>query len=167
MARYDRVFLTHVNTPNEVVIAGDPGQCKALIAELDAKSARAPANHVMHCSIVDGERAGLADLNHYPTGDTRGLELFSSYDYGPVTDIDSDVLADHIAETLRSTVDFPRLVRTAYQRGYRYFIEVGPASTCARWVRETLGADPHLSVSIDRRGAKVAVNIARVVARLV
>jgi PfaB family protein len=166
LPRYDRVFLTHVNTPNEVVIAGDPAQCKALVAELDAKSARAPANHVMHCSIVDGERAGLADLNHYPTGDTRGLELFSSYDYQQVGALDSDVLADHIAETLRSTVDFPRLVRTAYERGYRYFIEVGPASTCARWVRETLATAPHLSVSIDRRGAKAAVNIARVVARL-
>ena len=166
MARYERVFLTHVNTPNEVVIAGDPAQCKALIAELDAKSARAPANHVMHCSIVDGERAGLADLNHYPTGDTGGIELFSSYDYRQIGQLDSDVLADHIAETLRSTVDFPRLVREAYERGYRYFVEVGPASTCARWVRETLAGQAHLSVSIDRRGAKVATNIARVVARL-
>jgi PfaB family protein len=166
LERYERVFLTHVNTPGEVVIAGDPAQCKALIAELDAKSARAPANHVMHCSIVDGERAGLADLNHYPTGDTGGIELFSSYDYQRIERIDSDVLADHIAETLRSTVDFPRLVREAYGRGYRYFVEVGPASTCARWVRETLADQPHLSVSIDRRGAKVATNIARVVARL-
>jgi PfaB family protein len=167
LPRYDRVFLTHVNTPNEVVVAGDPKQAKALVAELDAKSARAPANHVMHCSVVDEELAGLADLNRYPTGDIGDLELFSSYDYGQVTELDSDVVAGHIAETLRSTVDFPRLIHEAYGRGYRYFIEVGPASTCARWVRETLGGAAHLSVSIDRRGAKVAVNIARVVARLV
>ena len=167
LPRYDRVFLTHVNTPNEVVVAGDPAQCRALVAELDAKSARAPANHVMHCPVVDGELEGLADLNRYPTGDTGDLELFSSYDYGQVTELDPDVVAGHIAQTLRSTVDFPRLIHQAYRRGYRYFIEVGPASTCARWVRETLGDAAHLSVSIDRRGARVATNIARVVARLV
>lgn len=34
LARYDRLFLTHVNTPTEVVIAGAPDQCRALIAEL-------------------------------------------------------------------------------------------------------------------------------------
>ncbi|MEV0781522.1 beta-ketoacyl synthase N-terminal-like domain-containing protein [Streptomyces sp. NPDC050423] len=164
--RFERVFITHVNTPLEVVVAGDPGQCKEVIAELACRSARSPANHVMHCSVVDGVLTDLADLNRYPTGDVGDLVLYSSRHYAPVTDFDADTVAGNIAVTLRETVDFPRLVRRAYEDGFRCFIEVGPSSTCARWIHETLGDEPHLAVSVDRRGARGATDIARLVARL-
>ncbi|MER6349238.1 beta-ketoacyl synthase N-terminal-like domain-containing protein [Streptomyces sp. NPDC001532] len=166
VAGYDRVFITHVNTPHEVVVAGDPGQCRALVDALGCQSARSPANHVMHCPVVDGVLPELADLNRYPTGDTGGLVLYSSRHYGPVGDLDPDGVAQDIAVTLRETVDFPRLIRRAYDDGFRCFIEVGPSSTCTRWIHETLGDAPHLSVPVDRRGARGATDLARLVARL-
>ncbi|GAA2509204.1 beta-ketoacyl synthase N-terminal-like domain-containing protein [Streptomyces longisporus] len=164
--RHDRVFITHVNTPTEVVVAGDPAQCRDVIAELGCQSARSPANHVMHCPVVDGVLSELADLNRYPTGDVGDLVLYSSRHYAPVGALDQDVVAHNIAVTLRETVDFPRLIRRAYEDGFRCFIEVGPSSTCTRWIHETLGDDPHLSVPVDRRGARGATDIARLVARL-
>lgn len=167
LPRFDRVFLTHVNTPQEVVIAGDPKQCAELVRELGCRSARAPANHVMHCPVVDGDVAELADLNRYPTRPVTDLDLFSAYDYDRITRFEQDRVAANIAQTLRSTVDFPRLVRAAYDRGYRYFIEVGPGGTCSRWIRETLGADAHMCEPVARRGAPDATGFARVVARLV
>ncbi|MFD7300829.1 beta-ketoacyl synthase N-terminal-like domain-containing protein [Streptomyces pharetrae] len=166
LAGYDRVFITHVNTPHEVVVAGDPAQCRALIDALGCQSARSPANHVMHCPVVDGVLPELADLNRYPTGDTGGLVLYSSRHYAPVDDLDPDRVARNIAVTLRETVDFPRLIRRAYDDGFRCFIEVGPSSTCTRWIHETLGDEPHLSVPVDRRGARGATDIARLAARL-
>ncbi|MFJ3173906.1 beta-ketoacyl synthase N-terminal-like domain-containing protein [Streptomyces roseus] len=166
LPRYERVFITHVNTPQETVVAGDPGQCRDLIAELACRSARSPANHVMHCPVVDGVLTDLADLNRYPTGDVGDLVLYSSRHYAPVTDFDADAVAGNIAVTLRETVDFPRLVRRAHDDGYRCFIEVGPSSTCARWIHETLAGEPHLAVSVDRRGARGATDIARLAARL-
>ena len=166
LAGYDRVFITHVNTPHEVVVAGDPAQCRALIDALGCQSARSPANHVMHCPVVDGVLPELADLNRYPTGDTGGLVLYSSRHYAPVGDLDPDRVARDIAVTLRETVDFPRLIRRAYDDGFRCFVEVGPSSTCTRWIHETLGDAPHLSVPVDRRGARGATGIARLVARL-
>ncbi|GGO92424.1 beta-ketoacyl synthase N-terminal-like domain-containing protein [Wenjunlia tyrosinilytica] len=167
VGRYERVHLTHVNTPGEVVVAGDPAQCRALIEELGVKSARSPVNPVMHCEVVDGEVEGLAELNDHPTGSTGGLELFSAFDYGPVEGLDRRVVADRIAQTLRSTIDFPRLVRTAYERGFRYFIEVGPSATCSRWVHDTLGDADHVAVPVDRRGVAASKSIAQLVARLV
>ncbi|MFF4801827.1 beta-ketoacyl synthase N-terminal-like domain-containing protein [Streptomyces sp. NPDC001351] len=164
--RHDRVFITHVNTPTEVVVAGDPAQCRDVIDELGCQSARSPANHVMHCPVVDGVLSELADLNRYPTGDVGDLVLYSSRHYAPVGALDQDVVAHNIAVTLRETVDFPRLIRRAYEDGFRCFIEVGPSSTCTRWIHETLGDDPHLSVPVDRRGARGATDIARLVARL-
>ncbi|MEV6209606.1 beta-ketoacyl synthase N-terminal-like domain-containing protein [Kitasatospora sp. NPDC051914] len=167
IARYDRVFLTHVNTPGELVIAGDPAQCRALIEELGCPAARSPVNGVMHCPVVDPELDGLAGLNDHPMGAAGGLELLSAYDYGPVPALDSAETARRIAHTLRSTIDFPRLVRAAYDRGFRYFVEVGPGATCTRWVRETLGGAAHVAVSVDRRGMPTARTVAQLAARLV
>ncbi|MFC6597330.1 beta-ketoacyl synthase N-terminal-like domain-containing protein [Kitasatospora paranensis] len=167
LTRYGRVFLTHVNTPGELVVAGDPAQCRALIEELGCPAARSPVNGVMHCPVVDGDLAGLAELNDHPTGSPGGLELLSAYDYGPVRTADRAEIAGRIAHTLRSTIDFPRLVREAYDRGFRCFVEVGPGATCTRWVRETLGDAAHVAVSVDRRGVPAARSLAQLVARLV
>ncbi|WP_435179075.1 beta-ketoacyl synthase N-terminal-like domain-containing protein [Actinacidiphila sp. bgisy145] len=167
LARYDRVHLTHVNTPGELVIAGAPDQCAALIAELGCPAARSPVNVVMHNPVVDAELDGLAGLNDYPTGSIGDLELFSAYDYAAIADLDRTRISRRIAHTLRSTIDFPRLVRTAYDRGFRYFLEVGPSATCSRWVRDTLGDAPHVAASIDRRGVPAAKSLAQMVARLV
>ncbi|MFH9619175.1 beta-ketoacyl synthase N-terminal-like domain-containing protein [Streptomyces pratensis] len=167
ITRHDRVHITHVNTPNELVIGGDPAQCRALIAELGCPAARSPANVVMHCPVVDPEFDGLARLNDYPTGSFGDLDLLSAYDYDTLP---AERLGDspqRIAHTLRSTIDFPRLVRTAYDRGYRYFIEAGPGATCSRWIRDTLGEAPHVAAGVDRRGVTPAVSLAHLAARLV
>ncbi|WP_405625715.1 beta-ketoacyl synthase N-terminal-like domain-containing protein [Streptomyces sp. NBC_01396] len=167
LTRYDRVHLTHVNTPQELVIAGDPTQCRALIAELGCPAARSPVNVVMHCPVVDPELDALARMNDYPLGSIGGLELFSAYDYQP---LHADRLAEsprRIAHTLRSEIDFPRLVRAAYERGYRYFIEVGPGATCSRWIRDTLGDAPHVAACVDRRGVPATTPLAHLAARLV
>ncbi|WP_327178441.1 hypothetical protein OG599_26400 [Streptomyces sp. NBC_01335] len=167
LASYDRVFLTHVNTPAELVVAGDPAQCRALIAELGCQAARSPVSVVMHCPVVDADVDALADLNDYPTGSLGGLELLSAYDYQELPGLERRRVAERIAHTLRSPIDFPRLVHTAYERGYRYFLEVGPGATCTRWVKDTLGDLPHTAVCVDRRGVPAAKSVAQLVARLV
>jgi PfaB family protein len=167
LPRYERVFITHVNTPGELVIAGDPAQCRELIRELGCPSARSPVNVVMHCPVVNSELGGLAGLNDYPVGALDGLELLSAYDYDTISDLDRQEIARRIAQTLAATIDFPRLVHGAYDRGYRYFIEAGPSATCSRWVHDTLGDAPHVSVPVDRRGVPATKSIAQLVARLI
>ncbi|MFF1488338.1 beta-ketoacyl synthase N-terminal-like domain-containing protein [Streptomyces sp. NPDC058319] len=166
LPRYDRVHLTHVNTPAELVVAGDPAQCRALIEELGCPAARSPVNAVMHCPVVDAESEGLAGLNDYPTGSFGDLELLSAYDYEALPALDRAEIARRIAHTLRSPIDFPRLVRGAHDRGFRYFLEVGPSATCSRWVRETLGEAAHVAVPVDRRGVAATKSIAQLAARL-
>ncbi|WP_234010368.1 hypothetical protein, partial [Streptomyces sp. SPB074] len=167
LASYDRVFLTHVNTPGELVVAGDPAQCRALIAELGCQAARSPVSVVMHCPVVDADVDALAGLNDYPTGSLGGLELLSAYDYRELPGLERRRVARRIAHTLRSPIDFPRLVHTAYERGYRYFLEVGPGATCTRWVKDTLGDLPHAAVCVDRRGVPAAGAVARLIEKLV
>ncbi|MCW7940639.1 hypothetical protein AAW14_00900 [Streptomyces hygroscopicus] len=166
LPRYNRVHLTHINTPGELVIAGDPLQCRALVEEVGCAAARSPVHAVMHCRVVDAESEGLAGLNDYPTGSFGDLELLSAYDYEPLPALDRKEIAHRIAQTLRSPIDFPRLVRGAYDRGFRYFLEVGPSATCSRWIHDTLGDAAHVAVPVDRRGLPATKSIAQLAARL-
>ncbi|WP_016700313.1 type I polyketide synthase [Actinoalloteichus spitiensis] len=165
----DRVFLTHVNSPTEVVVAGDPRQCRLLVERLGVSSARAPANHVMHCPLVAAASDELVALNTYPSGEAPArIRLFGTGASGPLQ-LEAHDAASHarrIAAGLAETVDFAGLTESAYREGFRYFVEVGPGATCTRWVSATLAGRDHLAVSVDRRGAPAGAAIAAAVARL-
>lgn len=167
MRGVERVHLTHVNAPEEVVIAGAPESCREVIARVGCRSAKAPANHVLHCELVDPVMPELTALADYPLGEPPDLELLTAYDYGDVDTDDTAGLASRVAATLARTLDFERLTRVAYDRGYRFFVEVGPNATCTRWIDQTLGAQPHLAVSIDRRGASTGTALPTALARLI
>jgi PfaB family protein len=166
--RHDLVFLTQVNTHREVIIAGDPDQCRAVARALDCPSMPSRLSYVLHCPVPDAPRLAARLQRQMPavSHPTDGVELFSTRTYDRIADFDADGLAEHIAETLRAVVDFPRIVEVMYQRGYRYFIEVGPGRTCTRWIDEILGNRTHVAISVDRRGAGTAAGIARVLSRL-
>jgi PfaB family protein len=168
VAEVPRVFLTHVNSPGEVVVAGDPEGCDEVIRRLDCLHTRAPASHVMHCAEVRPLHAELAALNDYPLIDTDpGLDLFSAYDYETVRSPERRELAERIADTLCGEVDFPRLVTSAYDAGFRYFVEVGPGATCTRWITDSLADRPHVAATMDRRGQPTGTALARMLARLI
>lgn len=165
---FDRVFLTHLNSPGEVVIAGDPEQCHELLARLGCSAARAPVNHVLHAPVLHGVLGQFADLHRHRVRHVDpGLDLLSMHGYRPARLEVGATPATRIAQTLTRQVDFPRLVNVAYDRGYRIFIEVGPAASCTRWTSDILGSRAHVAVSADHRGRSTGTAAARVLARLI
>lgn len=166
--RYDRVFLTHVNTRTEVIIAGDPGQCRAVARDLDCPSMSSRMSYVLHCPVPAVAALTRRLAANMPTVGLSGgaPDLFSSRTCEQVSKADGPALLRNLADTLRSTVDFPRLVEGVYARGYRYFVEVGPGRTCTRWIGEILGARPHVAVSVNRRGLGTAAAMSHVLACL-
>ncbi|KZM74936.1 hypothetical protein [Nocardia terpenica] len=164
VARHRRVFLTHINSPHEVVIAGDPAQCRSVLAAVAAPGLPAAASYVLHCPLPDPAR--LARFVSPVVGQLPDLELFSACGYDRVQDLAPDRLTTAMATMLRRMIDFPRLVGAAYRHGYRYFIEVGPGANCTRWIDAILGDAPHVAVSVDRRGSDTVGGIARMLATM-
>ncbi|GAA2105329.1 hypothetical protein [Actinomadura alba] len=165
LERFDRVYLTQLNAPGELVIAGDPKQCHTLIEMLGCDSLRLPTDLVMHCPLVDEARMATT-LKRATSAPPFSVELFSSSSYQRIDDFTDVSIADALGRSAARALDFPRLVRTVYDHGYRYFVEVGPGSSCTRWINESLRDAPHVAVSMDRRGASTDTDVARVVARL-
>jgi PfaB family protein len=166
-----RVYLTHVNTPRQVVIAGDPEGCRRVITALKCQSLKAPFEYALHCDAMRSEQGELAYLHTWPVLKAPDARLYTAAGYTPVV-FDADLhktslhIADNIGTALTTPLDFPRLVNAAYTDGARVFIELGAGSNCARWVDESLKDRPHASLSINRRGSGDDVSLVRLLARL-
>ena len=64
------------------------------------------------------------------------------------------------------TIDFPRMIRQAWDDGVRVFIEHGARSACTSYIQQILGDREHLAVSFDRFGAPDARQVSETVAQL-
>jgi PfaB family protein len=161
-----RVYLTHINTPRQVAIGGDPTGCRRVIDRLKCKSLQAPFNYAIHCEAIHSEYGMLTDLHSVPVMNQPGMTLYTAATYQPMP-IDRQTIARQIAHELCNCLDFPRLIQLAYNDGARIFVELGAGSNCARWVNDTLQGQPHAAYSINRKGVDDHASILRLMARMV
>lgn len=159
------VYLTHINTPRQVVIGGDPVGCRRVIDRLKSKSIQAPFNYAIHCEPIHSEYDMLTELHSVPVMGQPGMTLYSAATYQPMP-IDRQMIAQQIAHELCNCLNFPRLIHLAYNDGARVFIELGAGSNCARWVNDTLQGQPHAAYSINRKGVDDNASILRLMARM-
>ena len=161
-----RVFLTHINTPRQVVIAGDPAACRRVIENLKCNSLQAPFNYALHCEAMQSEFNDLQTLLSWPVSNQPGMTLYSAATYQAMP-IEQKAIARQIAYGLCHQLDFPRLVNQAFADGARIFIELGAGSNCSRWVDESLKDRPHAAFSINRKGLDDHDAILQLLAKLI
>ncbi|MCP4537298.1 MAG: PfaB family protein [Chloroflexi bacterium] len=164
-----RVYLTFINTPKEVVIAGDTKECLQVIETLKCTHLRAPFNSVIHCEAMRSEYDEFAKLHTLPVENVPGIDFYSATNYATLA-LDSETIAHAIANVSCTQVDFPRLVNRVYDDGARIFIELGPLGTCSRWIDKILGHNKeqkeYVTMSINQKGKDDRSSILRVLAKL-
>ncbi|MDQ0456410.1 beta-ketoacyl synthase N-terminal-like domain-containing protein [Rhizobium paknamense] len=167
-ARSD-VFITHVNTPKEVVIAGLPDGVNAVVKGLSAYSSyRSPVSFILHVPILRRVADLIGDLHDHPsTPIAPDFELFTTATYGTMGDFDRGALSRTITDVMCTEVDFVRMLDKAYDDGYRIFVECGPSATCSRWVSSTFAGREHLSINLNQRGADDEKSLIAALAKLV
>lgn len=162
----ERVYLTQINTPMEVVIAGEPAACLRVLNRLQCSYLQAPFNNVIHCDPVKSEHQTLVDCFLQPLNHLPDVKLYSTADYQPIPMVTGQV-AQRLANMICQPVDFTRLIHQVYADGARIFVELGPGGTCTRWIKETLKDQAHDAIAFNTRGIEDHVSIVRVLARLV
>ena len=161
-----RVFMTHINTPRQVVIAGDPAACCRVIETLKCNSLQAPFNYALHCEAMQSEFNDLQTLLSWPVANQPGMTIYSAATYQAMP-IEQKAIARQIAYGLCHQLDFPRLVHQAYADGARIFIELGAGSNCSRWVDDSLKDKPHAAFSINRKGLDDHTAVLQLLAKLI
>ena len=161
-----RVYMTHINTPKQVVIAGAQDSCENVINALKCNALRAPFDFALHCDVIRSEYNALVNLLTWPIANKTETRLYTNADDRPLP-MDSQGIANKIASMLCTCLDFPKLIQQVYADGARVFIELGANSNCSKWIDDTLKEEPHLAASINRRGVDDYASIVRLLAKLV
>jgi PfaB family protein len=161
----DRVYITHINTPEEVAIAGDAKSCIRVIEKLGCSYFPAPFSVAIHSQPILSELGELTKLFTLPTQDGSQVKFYSSAECVPIA-IDTHNVASQIARGICQQVNFPRLIDRVYDDGARIFIEVGAGNSCCRWVRETLKQKEQLVLSLNSRGVDDRTSMVRALAQL-
>ncbi|WP_107669432.1 PfaB family protein [Cyanothece sp. BG0011] len=161
-----RVYLTHINTPQEVVIAGHPQGCLRVIDRLQCDGFRSPSDMVLHCEAMQSEYPAFMQLNTVPLGTMPETVFYSSANYEPIT-LEQQAIAHHLSQGVCQQLDFPRLINRTYDDGARIFLELGSGGSCSRWISETLQERDHVALCINRRGADDLASIVKMLAQLV
>ncbi|MDJ0734303.1 MAG: PfaB family protein [Nostocaceae cyanobacterium] len=162
-----RVFLTQINTPEEVVIAGEPKACEQVIAKLGCNAIRAPFDHVIHCPAMQSEYGEIARVNTLEMQPKLpDTILYSASEYRPIK-LESQDIANSIAKCLCQPLDFPKLVNQVYTDGAKIFIETGAGNVCSRWIDKILQDKEHITISLNRRGLDDHSSLIKALAKLV
>jgi PfaB family protein len=146
----DRVYLTILNAPGEVVIAGERQGCRQVIDQLGCHALPMPFDAVIHnpaMAAAQPEFESLYSREIYPQTE---MSFYSAADYQPL-DMDQRGIAERIAAMTCSPVDFPRLVEAVYRDGVRIYLEVGPQRTCSRWIERILDKKPHAVIPVNKK----------------
>ena len=167
----DRVYLLIINTPTQCVIGGDRSQVSQLASELGAQFVPFPAPSSVHCVVLREVEQAYRTLHLLPikespiptwaecdpdSRDASCLPPAASTNFGPSSidyystawghtyELTQDSAAEAIVSQAVTTIDFPQVVQQAYADGVRLFVEIGPGSSCTKWITEILGDKPHL-----------------------
>lgn len=160
-----RVYLTHINTPKEVAIAGESQACLRVIEKLGCNSFPAPFNVALHCEPIRSEFSELCDWFTVPIRTIPKVTFYTAAECAPIN-LDSQNVSRQIAEVICQPLDFPRLIDRVYDDGARIFVELGAGSSCHRWIRETLKQKEHIAIPLNNRGMDDRTSIVRALAQL-
>jgi PfaB family protein len=160
-----RVYIPLINTPEEVVIAGESKACQRVIANLKCEALLTSINHVIHCEPMRSEYDEIVRINTIKIKNLPETVFYFAAEDGSIT-LDSHSIGRYIGTDLCQQLDFPRLINRVYNDGYRIFIEVGVGSNCSRWIDATLKHKEHLAISMNRRGVDAHTSIIKILAKL-
>lgn len=160
------VHLMVVNAPDSCVIGGEAAGCARVLARLDGVT-NLPIDYDMpaHVPELRGETDEWESVYRLPVDPGAGVRYYTCSTAAPV-ELTTDAVATAVTAQQLGPIDFAATVERAWADGVRVFVEHGPRSHCAAWIRRTLGSREHVVVSLDTPGRHVGDTMSHVVAEL-
>jgi acyl transferase domain-containing protein/3-hydroxymyristoyl/3-hydroxydecanoyl-(acyl carrier protein) dehydratase len=158
--------LTIINAPGDMIVAGRVEACARVLERVGRQRvSNLGYNMTIHCPEMKPFGPTWRKLHHRPTKPVPNVRFYthatcSSYE------LNADNVADALVGQALQVVDFPKLIRQAWDDGVRVFVEHGPQGGCSSWIRRTLGDREHVALPLDLRGESSMMQVLRTVAEL-
>ena len=159
------VHLLLINAPDDVTIGGHAPAVQRVLDSLpDHGRSHLDYDIAVHCPEVEGFREPWIDVHTRNTHPTD-LRIYG-HAFGTHYEATTEKVAEALFGQALKTVDFPALIRSAWDDGVRVFVEHGPRTTLTPWIRQILSDRPHRVVSLDSSGDKTLRTVANAIAKL-
>lgn len=162
---HTRVYLLIVNTPKECVIGGDAGQVQEVVSALGARFFPLHGVVTVHCEVLEPASDAYYRHHLFETNAPKGMTYYSG-GWGRQFEVTRESAAKAILAQARHGVHFPKTIRSAYEDGFRVFVEMGPGSSCTRMIGDILGPKPHKAISVSKPGPRAIRHLLTSMARL-
>jgi 3-hydroxymyristoyl/3-hydroxydecanoyl-(acyl carrier protein) dehydratase/3-oxoacyl-(acyl-carrier-protein) synthase/malonyl CoA-acyl carrier protein transacylase len=165
-----RVYLTIVQSPGSVLIAGDRERCREILSRIGSNRAF-PLRSALccHCSAVgpfaDTWKKVHTRAVHEPWVDARIYSNFLGRAYEP-SELEPETIADAVTGQASNPVDFPATILRAWNDGVRVFLEHGPDNSLSRAIREILGDRENVAVALHDPSRSTMEQLCRSAAEL-
>ncbi|OUR87885.1 hypothetical protein A9Q81_25440 [Gammaproteobacteria bacterium 42_54_T18] len=170
VAKEDKVFLTIINTPDNMLIGGDPDACQRVVKALGTRAMSLQLASAIHSAPAKLEYDRIVDLYSIEVNERSNVRYYSTSVYKPVPHR-SKAIAHSIAKSFTEQVDFPKLIGQMVDSGVRVFVEMGADRSCSTWIDKILKHNyvdmPHVCVPVNARGTDDHITIVRALAKLV
>lgn len=147
----DAIAIAAVNGPRNVVISGTTAGIRAVVARLETagiRTLRLPVSHAFHSPVIEPVLDEFQNVASQVSYSVPGVPLASNLTGRMATpDI---ATAEYWTRHARQTVRFADAIQTLYQRGYRVFLEIGPAPTLTVMSAHCLANDAVLLPSLRK-----------------
>lgn len=160
-----QVYLTFINTENEVIISGDKEACLAIAQKLDCQTITIPFQNVIHHDFCIKEKEGLLKMHNFPLEEKPAIDFYSSISQSKIA-LDSAVIAENSTAVCAQSVDFPKTIKMASEAGGTIFIELGANATCTGWINTILKGAAFHAVSINQKGKSDIQSLVTLLAQL-
>ena len=170
VAEEEKVFLTIINTPDNMLIGGDPDACQRVVKALGTRAMSLQLASAIHSAPAKLEYDRIVDLYSIEVNERSNVRYYSTSVYKPVPHR-SKAIANSIAKSFTEQVDFPKLIGEMVNSGVRVFVEMGADRSCSTWIDKILKHNyvdmPHVCVPVNARGTDDHITIVRALAKLV
>ncbi|MCX5794637.1 MAG: beta-ketoacyl synthase N-terminal-like domain-containing protein [Elusimicrobia bacterium] len=162
----ERAALLIVNAPFECVVGGYRKAVDNLVDGLGCVFLPLQGVSTVHFPAAELVERQYRELHLLPTQAPSGMRFYSGA-WGKAYEVTKESAADSITAQATRPLDFPGLVRQAYDDGARLFIELGPQASATRMIDKILGPLPHAARSACMRGSDEVSTVLRLLAQLI
>ncbi|HBA60743.1 MAG TPA: type I polyketide synthase [Elusimicrobia bacterium] len=162
----ERAALLIVNAPLECVVGGYRKAVNSLVEGLGCVFLPLQGVSTVHFEAAKLVEKQYRDLHLFPTTPPPGVRFYSGA-WKKSYEVTRENAADSIVAQAVHSLDFPSLVRRAYEDGARVFVELGPQASCTRMIDKILGVQPHLARSACVKNQNAVGTVLRLLARLI
>ncbi len=149
----NKVYITIICSPEDVIITGSKKACKTLISKLQCLALEFEYKLFAHTPMIgkfeDTIRKKVSSLGFYVTDKTK-YNLYSN-DTKKIIGNSVDDFANHFVSALSKQINMPELFEFAYDQGMRVFIDLGSKDICTTWIKDTLTTKDYLAFSMHEK----------------